>query len=159
MKGLRDEIICENCLSDRLASIMTKYPIRIYIGFFLLLVAPTGFLFKFYSGPAQWWFNNYGAGALYEIFWILVIFFIFPKRELINKISISVFIVTCALEFLQLWHPMFLKKIRSYFLGSALIGTTFTWWDFPHYAIGCLIGWRVIKLTVKFHSRNERLMR
>ncbi len=125
---------------------MAKYSPRIYIGFFLLLVTPAGFLFKFYSGPARWWFNNYGAGVLYEIFWILIIFFIFPRKGLINKIPPWVFIVTCALEFLQFWHPMFLEKIRSYFIGSALIGTTFVWWDFPHYVIGCAMGWWLIKM-------------
>jgi hypothetical protein len=68
-----------------------------------------------------------------------------PRKQYVSKIPVSVFIITCALEFLQLWHPWFLEKIRSYYFGSALIGTTFTWWDFPHYAIGCILGWIVIK--------------
>jgi hypothetical protein len=107
----------------------------------LLVVTPAGFLAKFYSGPGQPWFNDYGAGLLYEIFWILFFFFFFPRKNLVNKIPVWVFFVTSGLEFLQLWHPWFLEKIRSFFLGSALIGTSFTWWDFPHYAIGCVIGW------------------
>ena len=40
----------------------------------LLVVTPLGFAFKFYSGPGNWWFNNYGAGVLYEIFWVLLAF-------------------------------------------------------------------------------------
>ena len=48
--------------------------VRKYVLLSLLLVTPTGFLFKFYSGPLQWWFNDYGAGVLYVIFWILVVF-------------------------------------------------------------------------------------
>ena len=48
--------------------------IRKYIVFALFVVTPAGFLFKFYSGPAQWWFNDYGAGLVYEVFWVLVVF-------------------------------------------------------------------------------------
>jgi hypothetical protein len=116
-----------------------------YAGLVLLLVTPLGFLFKFYSGPGQWWFNDYGAGVLYEIFWILLVFFFFPNKRSANWIPVCVFIITGALEFLQLSHPWFLEEIRSYFLGRALIGTTFTWWDFPHYGIGCVIGWLAIR--------------
>jgi len=122
---------------------------RKYIAVSLLIVTPLGFAFKFYSGPASWWFNNYGAGLLYEIFWILVIFFFFPTRKSANRIPLWVFGMTCALEFLQLWHPPFLENIRSSFLGSALIGTTFVWWDFPHYAIGCTVGWIWIRQLFK----------
>ena len=107
----------------------------------LLVVTPLGFAFKFYSGPGNGWFNNYGAGVLYEIFWILLAFLFFPSKRSANVIPVYVFVITCILEFLQLWHPPFLEVVRSSFLGSALIGTTFVWWDFPHYVLGCLMGW------------------
>jgi hypothetical protein len=126
-----------------------KYVVRIYPLFTLLVVTPAGFLSKFYSGPFQWWFNNYGGGLLYEVFWILVVFLFVPRRRYVRKIPVYVFAVTCALEVLQLWHPWFLEKIRSYFLGRALIGTSFVWWDFPHYAIGCLVGWLVINFIIR----------
>ena len=68
-------------------------------------------------------------------------------------LPILLLVVTCALEVLQLWHPWFLEKVRSTFLGKALIGTTFVWWDFPHYFLGSLIGWvwlkRIFQLDVK----------
>ena len=123
--------------------------IRKYCVFSLLVVTPVGFGLKLYNGPAQWWFNNYGAGLLYEIFWILVIFFIFPSKKLILKIPAWVFIITCVLEILQLWNPFILQVIRSYFIGRALIGTTFAWWDFAHYAIGCFLGWLWLRWLVK----------
>lgn len=115
----------------------------------LLIVTPMGFLFKFYSGPGQGWFNDHGAGLLYEIFWILVIFFFLPREKWTTKIAASVFTVTCALEVLQLWHPPFLERVRSCFLGRALIGTTFSWWDFPHYGMGSFLGWACIKTIRK----------
>ena len=114
----------------------------------LLVVTPLGFAFKFYSGPGKWWFNDYGAGLLYEIFWILTAFLLFPSRLSANVIPLFVFVLTCILEFLQLWHPPFLETIRSSFVGSALVGTTFVWWDFPHYVVGCLIGWIWIRFLL-----------
>ena len=107
----------------------------------LLIVTPTGFLFKWYSGPAHHWFNDYGAAVMYEIFWCLVIFLIHPCKEVITRIAVGVFLVTCLLEVMQLWQPWFLQQVRSTFLGAALIGNTFVWWDFPHYIIGCFIAW------------------
>ena len=114
---------------------------RWYIAFGLVVVTPLGFGFKLYSGPGQQWLNNYAAGVLYEVFWILVAFFVRPEKKWIPGIPVGVFVFTSLLEILQLWHPWWLEQIRSTFLGRTLIGTTFSWWDFPHYAAGCGIGW------------------
>ena len=86
---------------------------------------------------------------MYEVFWILMGFFFWPKKELANKIALWVLIGTSVLKVLQLWHPWHLEKIRSYFLGKALVGTWFTLWDFPHYVVGCLLGWLVVKLIIR----------
>jgi hypothetical protein len=107
----------------------------------LLIVTPLGFVFKLYEGPGHNWVNNYAAGVLYEIFWCLVLFFVWPRRETITRIALGVFFVTSLLEVLQLWHPWVLERVRTTFPGQALIGTTFSWWDFPHYALGCVLGW------------------
>jgi hypothetical protein len=107
----------------------------------LLVVTPLGFLSKLYAGPARGWFNNYAAGVLYEVFWCLVLFFFWPRRESAMKIAVGVLATTSALEVLQLWHPGLLEQIRATFLGRALLGTTFAWWDFPHYVLGCALGW------------------
>jgi len=53
----------------------------------------------------------------------------------------GVFIVTCLLECLQLWHPPFLEVLRSGFIGRTIIGTSFVWSDFIYYVLGCLAGW------------------
>lgn len=106
----------------------------------LLVVTPLGFASKFYQGPAAWWFNNHFGGFMYEIFWILLIILMWPNLSSL-WVAVGVFLVTCFLEFLQLWHPPFLQLIRSTFLGRTLIGTSFTWWDFLYYILGCTIGW------------------
>ena len=135
---------------------------QLWILFSLCVVTPSGFLFKWYNGPGRWWFNDYGAGVLYEIFWCLVLLLLSPGSQTQNsalggqptskstiRIAVGVFAVTCVLEVLQLWHPAFLEKIRATFLGSALIGTTFVWWDFPHYALGSFIGWLWMRTIIK----------
>ena len=128
---------------------------RLGIGLALALVTPLGFAFKFYRGPWHVWFNDYGAGLLYEVFWILVFLFLWPTRHALRRIAAWVFGVTCALETLQLWHPPFLEAIRSTFLGRALIGTSFVWWDFPHYVVGTALGYALGLLLLDGHLERE----
>ncbi|WP_017318819.1 ribosomal maturation YjgA family protein [Mastigocladopsis repens] len=107
----------------------------------LLIVIAMGFFFKYYTGLAHKWLNDYGAAVFYEIFWCLFAFLFFRSRAAVRQIPLWVFIITCILEFLQLWHPPLLEEFRTTLIGKWLIGTTFAWWDFPHYVLGCLLGW------------------
>ena len=61
------------------------------------------------------------------------------------RVALGVFLVTCALEVLQLWHPPFLQPVRSSFIGQAILGDTFDWSDFPYYALGAFAGYFVIE--------------
>ena len=120
----------------------------------LSIVTPLGFASKSYRGPGHEWFNNYAGAILYEIFWILLIMLVWRKLSPL-WVSVGVLLVTCFLEVLQLWHPPFLEVIRGTFIGRTLLGTTFVWWDFFYYILGCIIGWfwvRYIKniCTMKF---------
>ena len=110
----------------------------------LLVVTPLGFAFKYYQGPLHHWFNDYGAGVLYEVFWVVLGTMVFSPARPSWKVPAVVFAVTCALEFLQLWHPAFLETLRATFLGRALLGTTFVWLDFPHYVLGCALGYLLL---------------
>ncbi|MBH8562179.1 DUF2809 domain-containing protein [Nostoc sp. CENA67] len=107
----------------------------------LLIVVVMGFLFKYYPGPAHQWFNNYGSSIFYEIFWCLLAFWFFRTRKAVQLITVWVLIITCIIEFLQLWHPPLLEEIRATLIGKWLLGSTFSWWDFPHYVLGCILGW------------------
>jgi hypothetical protein len=113
---------------------------RIWTLISLLIIVPVGFYSKLYAGPAANWVNNSLSGAFYEIFWCLLIFLFWDKGQP-WIIAASVLVATCLLEFLQLWHPPFLEFMRSYFIGQAVLGTSFTWSDFPYYFLGCGIGW------------------
>lgn len=111
----------------------------------LLLVTPLGFLFKFYRGPFAWWFNDYGAGLLYEVFWILLVAAIWPQPKTIRRAPPLVFAITSSLEVAQLWHPAILERVRATFIGKALIGTSFAWLDFPHYLLGCALAYAYLR--------------
>jgi hypothetical protein len=107
----------------------------------ITLIVIAGLLTKQYSGWGREWINDSAGDILYEIFWCLTLFALFPYKNRIVPICLGVFIFTCGLEFLQLYNPPFLEAWRSHFLGKLILGTTFSWWDFPHYLLGCILGW------------------
>lgn len=99
---------------------------------------------KFYRGRFETWFHNYAGGIIYEIFWIVLFGALF-SRVSAGRIALSVFVVTCGLEFLQLWRPPFLEILRSNFFGRALLGNGFDRWDFIYYVIGSTLGWALCR--------------
>lgn len=111
----------------------------------LTVVVPLSFGLKFYRGPAQWVLNNWGASFGYELFFMLLAFLVFPRRRAVTRIAVTVCVVTCALEFLQLYRAPWLDSIRSTFLGGALLGNAFSWLDMPAYPVSCLVGWFVLR--------------
>jgi hypothetical protein len=127
---------------------------RLRIAFILAVLIPLGFYTKYYSGPGAIWVNQSAGGILYEIFWCLVIALIIPDVKPIN-VAVIVFTATSVLECLQLWHPVFLEMLRKPLIGRTLLGTTFSWLDFPHYAIGSALGGVIVKRLKKQESRNK----
>jgi hypothetical protein len=129
--------------------------IRLVLLVILLILIPSGLATKWFHGTGAWWVNNYLGGVLYELFWCLVALFFWPRASAI-KISFWVFVCTDLLEILQLWNPEFLAVVRSTFVGKTLIGTTFAWLDFPHYLVGCIIGWYMMKkIKGSVSARND----
>ena len=118
---------------------------KIKILLILILLTPLGFYTKFYAGTLSDWVNNSLGGFLYEVFWCLVILLIIPKTKP-YKIALGVFIITCILETLQLWHPPLLQYIRKTFIGRTLIGTSFVWTDFFYYFLGCSVSVIIMNL-------------
>lgn len=130
---------------------LTSY--RFFLILSLSIVTPLGFASKAYQGIGREWFNNYAGAILYEIFWILLIMLIWRNLSPLG-VSVGVLLVTCFLEVLQLWQPPFLQAMRETFIGRTLLGTTFVWWDFPYYILGCLIGWLWVRYVQKYCTRN-----
>lgn len=119
-----------------------NYRLALFIS--ILIIVPLGLAVKFYRGPGQEWLNNSFGGVPYEIFWILLVLFIWPEISALWA-AVGVCIVTCILEFLQLWHPPFLQSIRATLIGRLVLGTTFFRSDFLYYFIGCFLGWLWVK--------------
>jgi len=138
-------------LRQKMRSDLGKYRITILVS--LLITIPLGFYTKFHEGILQEWVNNSLGGVFYEIFWILLIVFIFPRISP-RKSALSVLIVTCLLEILQLWHPPFLELLRSSFIGRTILGNCFTWSDFPYYIIGSFFGWLLLIKIKKAGIKN-----
>ena len=116
---------------------------RVYTVLSLAIVIPLGLLANAHRG-INMLLNNSLAGLLYEIFWCLFFYFLFP-RAYVWKIIVWVFLVTCLLELLQLWHPQFLVSIRETFMAKVIIGTSFAFLDIVYYIMGCLFAWLWIK--------------
>lgn len=112
---------------------------RLRLAVVLAVITPLGFGTKLYHGPLAGWVELYLGGVLYVIFFILLAAFIFTRAK-IWVLGGVVFGSTCVLEFLQLSHNPLLERIRSTFLGRALIGSGFDLWDFPHYILGAILG-------------------
>ena len=122
---------------------------------YILIVIAMGFFFKYYSGIGHQWLNNYGAAIFYELFWCLFAFGFFISKKAVIQIPIWVFILTCIIEFLQLWHPPLLEAIRATLIGKLLLGTTFAWWDFPHYLLGSIFGWLWLEKLQKIDNAKK----
>lgn len=120
----------------------------------LAVLTPLGFATKFYHGPAHAWVSGHAGGLLYVAFWILVALAVAPQLPA-GRVALVVLAVTCVLEFLQLWHPPLLERIRATFLGRALIGSDFDWGDFPYYFLGALGGVGLARLVERRAARAD----
>ena len=111
----------------------------------LVLLVPAGFGAKFYEGAGSELMNNSLAGSLYVVFWCVALFWVYPAiNALVNVVS--VFSITSAIEFLQLWKTPLLDSVRGTFLGKTLLGTTFSPNDFAYYLFGAVVGFLLLRM-------------
>jgi Protein of unknown function (DUF2809) len=127
---------------------MKSYRLQLWIS--ALALIPIGYWVRFYGfGPSE--LKDALGSIAYEMFWITLGLACWPKVSPF-KISSGVFLLTCGLEFLQLWQPPFLQALRATLSVRLVLGNTFSWFDFPAYAIGSLLGY----LWVRFLARIAR---
>jgi len=122
--------------------IVVRYRVSLII--WLFLVALLGYWFRFDASISAGWRDGIG-GAAYVIFFVVALAII-SQASSATRITLIVLTLTCVLEFLQLWHLLWLEQIRRTLLGRALLGTTFGWTDFPPYFAGAAIGWALVRL-------------
>jgi hypothetical protein len=101
-----------------------------------------------FDAPISPYLRDASGGISYVFFFILATGAVTRKASS-AAIAISVLAVTCCLEFLQLWHPLWLEACRRTIPGRLLLGTTFEWTDFPPYFIGAVLGWAVSRAVRK----------
>ena len=92
---------------------------------------------KAYQGWGQVWIQHYSGDIVYEVFWIWLIGFFKPRGKA-TLIATAVFLATSAIEFSQLIP--FPPAWKANLLWKLLLGSQFALWDFPHYALGSLLG-------------------
>jgi uncharacterized protein DUF2809 len=129
--------------------------IRVKAALACLATVATCFAYNHYRGQLPDWWRENGGGIPYVVFWITFLFFFLPKRRYVLPISISATLLTCLLEFMQLWKPPWLTQFRSTTFGAALLGSGFVWKDIPPYLIGGLVGYWILIALVR-NQRPER---
>ena len=82
---------------------------------------------------------------------------LFPVRRWILPISLLATAGTCLLEFMQLWQPSWLMQLRATRIGAALLGSGFSWSDFPPYFIGGVIGFLGLSLVYRLAASPSQI--
>ncbi|MEZ4387181.1 MAG: DUF2809 domain-containing protein [Candidatus Krumholzibacteriia bacterium] len=100
------------------------------------------------------WWRSHGGGIPYVVFWITLWFAILPVRRWAPVICLAVTMLTCGLEFAQLWRPAALVRFRETRFGAAWLGGSFTWHDLPPYIIGGLVGYAVLLAVQRLGRRT-----
>lgn len=126
-------------MTSPLSSRHPDFRYRLILLISMIVIVPLGYVIRF-SEATQAGLGDFFGSVAYEIFWILLVIFLFPKCS-VAKVAIAVCLATCAIEFLQLWTPPFLQAIRATLPGRLVLGNTFLWSDFPSYLIGSFLGW------------------
>ena len=121
---------------------MSRYRVSLIV--WLFLIAFLGYWSRFDAPISAAWRDRIG-GAAYVIFFVAALAAI-TRASSAERLAILVLTLTCVLEFLQLWHPPWLERIRRTLPGRALLGTTFEWADFPPYFVGAVMGWALVRV-------------
>lgn len=116
-------------------------------------IIPLGYVVRFSKALNAPLLQDIGGSLAYQVLLMFGVAFLFPRLSLV-KCAAAVFVFSCAVELLQLWQAPFIRGIRATWPGRVILGTTFNWWDFPPYALGCMLGWMVIRqLRQRFTSK------
>lgn len=128
------------------------WPMRLALLLSIGIIVPLGYWVRFTPTDEWAWLHDALGSVAYETFWILLILLVWPQGS-IAKAAVAVFVATCALEVLQLWQPPFLQALRATLPGRLVLGNTFSWADFPAYAVGSFVGygWAMLLRQIARH--------
>jgi hypothetical protein len=104
------------------------------VGVILLGLASRKFPWVF---PA--FLDQYPGDALWALMILLILGFIWPKLPS-GRLALSALLVSFAVEFGQLYQPVWLRAVRQTDIGHLVLGSTFNPMDLVAYAAGICIG-------------------
>jgi glycopeptide antibiotics resistance protein len=133
---------------------MPFFRYRVVLLVSIVFIVPFGYIVRFSHFLGFAWLHDLLGSVAYEIFWILLVGFLFPKASAAWT-AVGVCLATCGVEFLQLWQPPFLQAARATLLGRLVLGNTFAWSDFISYFVGSFAGW-VWMRSLKFYFGKFR---
>ncbi len=77
-----------------------------------LVCVPLGLLSKRVSPGVPAWVSENLAGSVYVMWWSFLVLAAFPRAKEARVVA-CVLLLTCSIEFLQLWHPPTLSAVRA----------------------------------------------
>ena len=113
------------------------------------------FAYAYWRENFTGWLRESGGGIPYVVFWIMFLFVLFPRPQWAFSFSGIATGITCALEVFQLWKPAWLTEIRESAVGAALLGSGFSWQDFPPYFLGGVIGYLILKAVSRVSASTN----
>lgn len=84
------------------------------------------------------WVAAHLGGTLYVAFFYFLARSVHPEGRR-GSVALLVTLATCGVEALQLSDASWLETLRSTTPGALVLGSTFSWIDFPFYALGGLL--------------------
>jgi hypothetical protein len=134
---------------------LKSYSMRLLLIINILAVILTGYIVRF-SHIFTESIRHIAGCIFYEILWILVGAFLYPKANR-KLVAIWVFLGTCGIEFLKLYQPPWLQTIRGTLPGRLILGTNFDLYNLPVYLFGSYLGWLWIKfLDAQFQKSRQK---
>ena len=112
----------------------------------IIVVAALGIAAKLLPFAEGTWISYGVSGLFYVTELCLILYLIFPDHSSV-VLALAAFLITSLLEILQLWNPDFLEWVRSSFVGRSILGSTFSWLDYPYYLGGAVLGIILLNLV------------
>lgn len=114
-------------------------PYRWVLLLHVALLPIVGYALRF-SPALPEWLRNLSGSIAYEMLWIFAVLAIWPRLKPL-WVATAVCLATFGVEFLQLVQHPVLVAARATLPGRLILGSGFTWADFPLYMLGSGCGW------------------
>ena len=100
------------------------------------------------------WFQDSGGGILYVCLLAVLLRIVSPQMPPAKTAALAL-ALTCAVEFSQLLTNPAAIAIRSTLPGRLVLGTTFSWADFPPYFLGAALANAIAKNVLDRRSLKD----